>query len=459
MTRLLTQPKTLFLAILLLAGALVGGAGSALALDAGPWLVTEVAGEARLASVGGAPRALRVGDEVAPGYAVETGADGRAILTRDGTSMTLSANGRLEIPTTHQNGVRTTVFQRLGTVLLNVDKRPEQHFQVDTPYLAAVVKGTTFTVNVGAAGAEVHLVEGAVEVGAFGSGEVALLRPGQTALVGIDASAPLKVMEGQSSGAAPAQRDQQGQARSGSDETTQAAEPAATKGEDGSGSAVAKGTRNDDGTASLAAITGESRAGDNAGAKIGLPAPDKAEGLGKGPRITATLGETSINIASVTDGLVAPAVPVGGRLVTGPETAAGSDKAAGNDGRGSSATALHNAPGQHRAAATDVGQSAGNVFTVGVVDSAAAGVSSVTNSVADVGAVAGSSASGGIAGDIGSAATGASNGLGNIVGDALGDAGNGNGNRNGALVGVLNGDNGSGNGLGLGNLLNDKPKD
>jgi hypothetical protein len=50
---------------------------------------------------------------------------------------------------------------------------------VDTPYLAAVVKGTTFTVSVGATGASVHVHEGAVEVATNDRRQSILTRTGQ----------------------------------------------------------------------------------------------------------------------------------------------------------------------------------------------------------------------------------------------------------------------------------------
>jgi len=75
----------------------------------------------------------------------------------------VAANSSFEIRAT-QSGFLTRIFQRFGTLMFQVDKRMVKHFQVDTPFLHAVVKGTTFTVSVDAGGAAVHVTEGLVEV-------------------------------------------------------------------------------------------------------------------------------------------------------------------------------------------------------------------------------------------------------------------------------------------------------
>ncbi|CAN0589684.1 unnamed protein product, partial [Ectocarpus sp. 12 AP-2014] len=64
-----------------------------------------------------------------------------------------------------------------------VDKRKDKHFRVETPYMAAVVKGTTFNVTVGAQGTTVQVTEGAVEVSTLDGGAVDLLRPGMIGMV------------------------------------------------------------------------------------------------------------------------------------------------------------------------------------------------------------------------------------------------------------------------------------
>jgi hypothetical protein len=71
-----------------------------------------------------------------------------------------------------------------GSALFKIEKKSTPHFGVQTPYLAAVVKGTTFTVTVGPEDAKVKVTEGAVEVSTLDGGATDLVRPGSLAMVG-----------------------------------------------------------------------------------------------------------------------------------------------------------------------------------------------------------------------------------------------------------------------------------
>jgi ferric-dicitrate binding protein FerR (iron transport regulator) len=57
----------------------------------------------------------------------------------------------MEIPAKTGNGPFAHIRQLLGTALFKITTRPENPFNVATPYLTAVIKGTTFTVSVTAA--------------------------------------------------------------------------------------------------------------------------------------------------------------------------------------------------------------------------------------------------------------------------------------------------------------------
>ncbi len=262
---------SLFNRLLCALAILCASAGAALGLEEGPWTVAAVHGEAQVSLPTRAPRVLKPGDRIEPGSEIATAAGSRVTLTRGKTSMTLSPDSRTQIPFDSDRGQRTTIFQRFGSLLLQVDKRPEQHFEVKTPFLAAVVKGTTFSVAVGGTGASVFVSEGAVEVGALASGQVRLVRPGQTASVGQGPNADLKIHRGDR---------QQGERGTGE---AAAAGPA--------GKPVAAGTQSDRTT--LSAIP----------KAMSLAAP--LQGL----KITRTIGLESLDIASLTDGLVAPVAP------------------------------------------------------------------------------------------------------------------------------------------------------
>ena len=85
------------------------------------------------------------------------------------------------LPTEKKDGLSTTIVQQAGSILLEVEKRNVKHFEVETPYLAAVVKGTQFRVSVNAASTSVDVLRGQVEVADFKSGQIAQVMPGQVA--------------------------------------------------------------------------------------------------------------------------------------------------------------------------------------------------------------------------------------------------------------------------------------
>lgn len=156
--------------------------GGARAADPNLWTVTGVSGKARVLTGGTAWTALGKGMVLQPGNRVETGRDGRISLTRPGDSLAVSPNSRFEIPAAGKTGTVAHLKQALGTLLFKITTRPENPFNVQTPYLTAVIKGTTFTVSVDQASAALHVAEGAVEVTSSLSGQTVMVNPGQTAI-------------------------------------------------------------------------------------------------------------------------------------------------------------------------------------------------------------------------------------------------------------------------------------
>lgn len=155
----------------------------AVAGDPAAWNVRSVSGQAEIQTPGGAWRPLETGKSVAVGDSIRTGNDGRAVIARDDESVTIAANGSFEIKPA-STGMLTSVFQKIGTMMYKVHKRPDRHFEVGTPYLVAVVKGTTFTVSVDGNGSAVHVTAGLVEVGGLNGRDKLLLNPGQTGSIG-----------------------------------------------------------------------------------------------------------------------------------------------------------------------------------------------------------------------------------------------------------------------------------
>jgi hypothetical protein len=78
------------------------------------------------------------------------------------------------------------VIQNLGTLLFKVQHTGIPHFAVDTPMLAAVVKGTTFTVVVDQNRSAVQVIQGAVQVTAITGGMREIVEGGRTVFVNHD---------------------------------------------------------------------------------------------------------------------------------------------------------------------------------------------------------------------------------------------------------------------------------
>jgi hypothetical protein len=145
------------------------------------WTLMQRVGEVWITTEQFEPVALKPNDLIPSKSVVVTGARGRAILARGGEQIILHPNTRLVIPEPKENTTR--LGQTRGTALFRVERKTAPHFQVDTPFMAAVVKGTVFTVTVTGTGSSVQVEEGAVSVGCAKGEAVTLVRPGMKAEV------------------------------------------------------------------------------------------------------------------------------------------------------------------------------------------------------------------------------------------------------------------------------------
>jgi hypothetical protein len=162
--------------------ALVLSASSAaFAGDDGVWSVSKSSGEVWVTTTGAQPASLKHEEVLKPGDMIRTGPNGRVLLTRGEETMLIAPNSVIGMPTEKKDGMSTTILQQAGTILLEVEKRNVKHFEVETPYLAAVVKGTQFIVTVNADSTSVDVRRGQVEVSDFKSGQIAQVLPGQVA--------------------------------------------------------------------------------------------------------------------------------------------------------------------------------------------------------------------------------------------------------------------------------------
>jgi FecR protein len=162
--------------------ALVLSASSAAyAGDDGIWSVSKSSGEVWVTTTGAQPASLGREEALKPGDTIRTGPNGRVLLVRGEETMLVAPNSVVGLPTEKKDGMSTTILQQAGSILLEVEKRNVKHFEVETPYLAAVVKGTQFIVTVNAGSTSVEVRRGQVEVTDFKSGQIAQVLPGQVA--------------------------------------------------------------------------------------------------------------------------------------------------------------------------------------------------------------------------------------------------------------------------------------
>ncbi len=118
-----------------------------------------------------------------PGDTIRTGRNGRVLLVRGEETILISPNSVVGLPAEKKDGLSTTIIQQAGSILLEVEKRNVKHFEVETPYLAAVVEGDAVQRHGGAGSTKVGVLRGQVEVSDFKTGQIAQVMPGQAATV------------------------------------------------------------------------------------------------------------------------------------------------------------------------------------------------------------------------------------------------------------------------------------
>jgi hypothetical protein len=153
----------------------------ALANPAPQWKLVQRVGEVWITSDQFQPVSLSINGAVPEKSVIVTGQKGRAVLSRGTEQIILQPNSRLVIPETKDNTTR--LQQSRGSAVFRVDRKKLPHFRVDTPYLAAVVKGTIFHVVVSEKSAVVRVSEGAVSVATAKGEAETLVKPGMVAEV------------------------------------------------------------------------------------------------------------------------------------------------------------------------------------------------------------------------------------------------------------------------------------
>lgn len=150
---------------------------STLPATAAEWKVIRAAGGAW---IGGTQQRQLIarGMFLENGATITTNANGRVMLSSGRDTMTVGPNSIVTVPT---DSPMQTVVQVQGRSDLDIERLTEPHFKVVTPFLAAVVKGTQFSIAVSQGGANVAVDQGVVEVTDPVSGDSIDVSPGQVA--------------------------------------------------------------------------------------------------------------------------------------------------------------------------------------------------------------------------------------------------------------------------------------
>ncbi|QIP08490.1 FecR family protein [Bradyrhizobium symbiodeficiens] len=384
----------------------LGAASGAFAAEDGVWSVSKATGEVWVATDGAQQVSLNQEATLKPGNTIRTGRNGRVLLVRGEETILISPNSVVGLPAEKKDGLSTTIIQQAGSILLEVEKRNVKHFEVETPYLAAVVKGTQFSVTVGADSTKVGVLRGQVEVSDFKTGQIAQVMPGQAATVFERGKPGLSL-----SGAGTFNPIEHGKPRASTIERVPVPKSGLSAPRNAaSGHVIHALGPIDKGTKAAGVPKASHQAAGGHVSKAGVV------------RISSSLGEVKLNVHKVTNGLARGAV----------------------------------APGQVRNANANAGSE--TVWSDGKSNAPASNSSVQTAATTSGAATAGSSASAASAA-IAAAAAGASSdspgnsGGGNGNGNS-GNGNNGNGNGNSGATGNGRGNNGNGNGNGGGNGSN-----
>ena len=156
--------------------------------DPAVWSIVQATGKIWIRAGGAEAVSLGNTRTIAPGTTLATSASGRALLKRGEETMIVGPNTIMQVPP-GSSRLFTTVIEVTGIVEFDVEKRNVRHFAVQTPNLAAIVKGTHFSVQAGTGGDTVAVTRGIVEVESLATGKKMDVRAGQRVEISSDGDA------------------------------------------------------------------------------------------------------------------------------------------------------------------------------------------------------------------------------------------------------------------------------
>ncbi len=152
---------------------------------ANDWVVVKMSGQVWLNADKPKKIALEKNQSFKQGDTLTTAKNGRVLLKRGKETILISPGTTIALPSEKPGLGKTRLLQTAGEILLDVEKKNVKHFEVQTQFLAAVVKGTQFRVKIDSKGTSVDVSRGKVEVKNLKTGKYVLVLPGQSARVSL----------------------------------------------------------------------------------------------------------------------------------------------------------------------------------------------------------------------------------------------------------------------------------
>ena len=179
---MITVTKLSCVVVLILSAAIACGGTNAFSQDL-TWHIVKSSGDAWLTRPAAQSVSANVNSVFGPEDNIRTGRNGSVFLVRGKETMLISSNTEVTVPKTISGGMTSTIVQRTGSILFEIERGEAGHFAVETPYFSAVAKAANFNVALQGNIAHVDVLRGRVEVSDSRSGRHVVLAANQTAKI------------------------------------------------------------------------------------------------------------------------------------------------------------------------------------------------------------------------------------------------------------------------------------
>ncbi len=150
---------------------------------AADWQITRLSGDVRVHRTSATWVSLNANQNLNPGDAIWTGRNGRVMISSEDGYILIRPRSMVKIPRQGLPGNMNVIFHGFGTVEAVVEKRQNHHFSVQSNYLAAVVKGTRFSVSGDDQQSRLDVEEGVVQAIDLATGQATDILAGQFLIV------------------------------------------------------------------------------------------------------------------------------------------------------------------------------------------------------------------------------------------------------------------------------------